>query len=326
MVIFDERSVVDEFVRVALRICAESKSVMDLSILYRGPLSSCNYGCAYCPFAKHSETRAEHKADERALDRFVAWVGDRHDDTISVLFTPWGEALIRKRYQRALIRLTNMKNVRKAAIQTNLSGNLDWVDECDKSRLALWTTFHPTEISSSRFLAKCLSLDQRRVRFSVGVVGLKEHTAEIEALRRELPPHIYLWINAYKRTANYYTLEDTERFASLDPLFPINNQNHESYGRNCRAGESVIAVDGDGTIRRCHFIREPIGNIYTDNFKSALQERLCTNETCGCHIGYVHMNDLNLYQIYRDGVLERIPSRNDSIPSCVEIAVRRPSY
>ena len=280
---------------------------MNLSILYRGPLSSCNYGCAYCPFAKHSETAAEHKDDERALDHFVGWVGDSKDDSISVLFTPWGEALIRKRYQRALIRLTNMTNVRKIAIQTNLSCNLDWVDDCDKSRLALWTTFHPTEVSRERFVAKCEELERRGVRFSVGVVGLKEHAAEIEALRRELPSHTYLWINAYKRSANYYNVEDAERFALIDPLFPINNQNHASYGRKCRGGESVISVDGDGTIRRCHFIREPLGNIYAEGFQSALRERPCTNDTCGCHIGYVHMNDLKLYRIYGEGVLERIP-------------------
>ena len=280
---------------------------MNLSILYRGPLSSCNYGCAYCPFAKHSETPAEHKDDERALDRFVSWV-ENSDDTISVLFTPWGEALIRKRYQRALIRLSNMTNVRKVAIQTNLSCNLDWVDDCDKRRLALWTTFHPTEVSRKRFVAKCHELERRGVRFSVGVVGLKEHTAEIEALRRELPSHIYLWINAYKRSANYYNVDDAQRFSSIDPLFPINNQNHASFGRECRCGESVISVAGDGTIRRCHFIREPIGNIYADGFKSALRATSCTNDTCGCHIGYVHLNHLKLYSIYGDGVLERIPS------------------
>ena len=40
---------------------------MKLSILYRGPLSSCNYGCEYCPFAKHTETQAEHDADRAAL-------------------------------------------------------------------------------------------------------------------------------------------------------------------------------------------------------------------------------------------------------------------
>ena len=280
---------------------------MNLSILYRGPLSSCNYGCAYCPFAKHSETAAEHKADEKALRRFVSWVADRKEDSISVFFTPWGEALIRKRYQQALVQLTNLPSVRKAAIQTNLTCNLDWVEDCDRDRLALWTTFHPTEVSRARFVTKCWELERRKVRFSVGVVGLKEHAAEIEALRRDLPSHVYLWINAYKRSPDYYSFEDAERFAAIDPQFPVNNQNHASYGRKCRCGESVISVYGDGTVRRCHFITEPIGNIYQGDLDDALRERLCSNQTCGCHIGYVHMNDLNLYQIYGDGVLERIP-------------------
>ena len=30
-----------------------------LSLMYRGPLASCNYGCGYCPFAKHHETGAK---------------------------------------------------------------------------------------------------------------------------------------------------------------------------------------------------------------------------------------------------------------------------
>ena len=46
-----------------------------ISILYRGPLSSCNYACGYCPFAKRRETREELAADARALGRFVDWVG-----------------------------------------------------------------------------------------------------------------------------------------------------------------------------------------------------------------------------------------------------------
>jgi MoaA/NifB/PqqE/SkfB family radical SAM enzyme len=281
---------------------------MDLSILYRGPLSSCNYGCEYCPFAKHSETAAEHRDDERALDRFVSWVSSRSSDKISVLFTPWGEALIRKRYQQGLVRLTNMPHVRKAVIQTNLSCSLSWVDDCDKLKLALWTTFHPTEVSRARFLARCLELQQRGVRFSVGAVGLKEHAAEIEALRGELPANVYLWINAYKRNEDYYSSEDIERFAAIDALFPVNNQNHPSFGRSCRCGESVISVYGDGSIRRCHFIQETIGNIYEDDLSTVLRDRPCSNRTCGCHIGYVHMDHLKLYQIYGDGVLERIPS------------------
>src|SRR4051812_46347375 len=70
------------------------RAEVKLSILYRGPLASCNYACRYCPFAKHRESREEHEADGRALARFVDWVETRAEDRISVFFTPWGEALI----------------------------------------------------------------------------------------------------------------------------------------------------------------------------------------------------------------------------------------
>lgn len=285
---------------------------MRLSILYRGPLASCTYGCAYCPFAKHAETAAERAEDAVALERFVGWVESRRGDSISVFFTPWGEALTRRRYQRALVRLTHTPHVEKAAIQTNLSSRLDWVEDCDKGKLGLWTTYHPTEIARARFLAKCFELSRRGVRYSVGVVGLKEHADEIEALRRKLPRDVYLWINAFKRVADYYESEDLQRFEAVDPLFHINNRRHESLGRACLCGESVISVAGDGTVRRCHFIREPIGNIYEQGFEESLRARPCTNNTCGCHIGYVHMPGLDLYRVFGGGVLERVPARTST--------------
>lgn len=282
---------------------------MNLSILYRGPLSSCNYACDYCPFAKHSETPQEHEKDRLALERFVGWVAGRQDDRIGILFTPWGEAMVRRRYHEALVALTNMPNVIKVAIQTNLSCRLDWVERCDKSKLALWATYHPSQVSRERFLAKCQELDQRGARYSVGVVGMKEHAEEIDALRQALSPQVYLWINAYKRRPDYYSAEEVRHFTSVDPLFPINNQYHPSRGQDCHAGESVISVDGDGVMRRCHFIKTPLGNIYESGFEQALRPQLCTNETCGCHIGYAHMPGLKLDTVFGDGLLERVPAQ-----------------
>jgi MoaA/NifB/PqqE/SkfB family radical SAM enzyme len=323
---------------------------MKLSILYRGPLSSCNYGCTYCPFAKHAETKAEHEADRLALERFIAWVESRSADQIGIFFTPWGEALIRRRYQEAFVRLSALPQVTKVAIQTNLSSRLDWVERCDKAKIALWATFHPPETTRERFLAQCEELERRKVRYSVGVVGMKEHAEAIEWLRQHLPEHVYLWINAYKRRSDYYTMEEVRRFTAIDPLFPINNQYHPSEGRACRTGHSVISVDGEGTIRRCHFVKTPLfqnpqtdrgkeeirsspqpatragsvyagkpkmssnftpGNIYEEGFEKVLYERACSNATCGCHIGYVHMPELKLYELFQDGVLERIPARLD---------------
>jgi MoaA/NifB/PqqE/SkfB family radical SAM enzyme len=281
---------------------------MKLTILYRGPLSSCNYACDYCPFAKHQETDAEHAADAAALERFVGWVEGRITDQLSVFFTPWGEALIRRRYQQALARLSRLPHLEKVAIQTNLSCRLDWVEACDKSRLALWSTYHPGEVKRERFLAQCRELDARGVRFSVGVVGLKEHAAEVEALRRELPPHVYLWINAYKRVPDYYTPAEVQAFTGIDPLFPLNNQRHSSQGQSCRTGASVLSVDGDGTLRRCHFVRDPLGNLYQPGWEALLRERPCPNDTCGCHIGYVHLDPLRLSETFRGGIMERIPA------------------
>lgn len=281
-----------------------------LSILYRGPLSSCNYACEYCPFAKRHETAAELGVDRRALARFVDWVGGRDpQDRIAVLFTPWGEALIRRWYREALVRLSHMPHVERVAIQTNLSGSLDWVERADVRTLALWATYHPSEIDRREFVGRCRELDRRGVKYSVGVVGLKEHRGEIEALRRELSPDAYLWINAYKRIPDYYDPPDLVTFESIDPLFPVNNRRHPSLGRACRTGRSVVSVDGDGTMRRCHFIRDPIGNLYERGFESALVERPCTNATCSCHIGYVHLDDLGLQGTFGPGILERIPAR-----------------
>lgn len=281
---------------------------MKLSILYRGPLSSCNYGCTYCPFAKHHETRAEHEADRLDLERFVGWVRDRRHDEISVFFTPWGEALIRRRYQQAFITLSNLEHVQKVAIQTNLSCSLGWVEACDKRRIALWTTYHPSEVSRDKFLARCRELDRRGVQYSVGVVGIQDYADEIEAVRAALPPHVYLWINAYKRKTDYYPAKMIERFKAVDPLFLLNNTRHPSQGKACRTGETVISVYGDGTAQRCHFIKQPIGNIYDAGFEQMLKPRVCTNPTCDCHIGYVHLETLGLDDIFGDGILERIPS------------------
>jgi MoaA/NifB/PqqE/SkfB family radical SAM enzyme len=293
---------------------------MKLKILYRGPLSSCNYGCQYCPFAKRVESRDELAVDEQALSRFIDWVASRVNDEISILFTPWGEALIRPWYQAALARLTRLPHVARAAIQTNLSCRLDWIDGCDRARLALWATYHPEWTSRARFVAQVRALDERGVRLSCGAVGFKEFSDELEALRRELPTSVYLWINAVKhddrpgrplvrRGDAYYSDDEIARFERIDPLFRWNVAAHPSHGRACRAGASVISVDGDGTIRRCHFVARPIGNLYdAGGVEAALAERPCPNDSCGCHIGYVHLDHLGLDRVYGDGILERIPT------------------
>jgi MoaA/NifB/PqqE/SkfB family radical SAM enzyme len=293
---------------------------MKWSILYRGPLSSCNYACDYCPFAKRRNTRAELEADAAKLARFVDWVSKRSEQ-IGILFTPWGEALIHRHYQQAIIALSRLPNVWRVAIQTNLSCQLDWIDECDKSVAALWTTYHPSQISLAQFVEQCERLDRAGMRYSVGVVGLRENIPAIRALRAALSAETYIWVNAYKRIADYYSMSEIDEFRAVDRLFDFNLTTHASFGRECRAGHSVFTVDGDGNMRRCHFIKTVIGNIYESGFEQALVPRPCSNDTCGCYIGYVHMPHLDLEKVYGDGLLERIPrSPMDLSGTCSQAA------
>jgi hypothetical protein len=279
-----------------------------LTILYRGPLSSCNYGCAYCPFAKRHETAAEHAVDAAALSRFGAWCLERMSAPLKVFFTPWGEALTQPRYQELMTKLSHAPHVTRVAAQTNLSARLDWVEDADRTKLGIWATYHPDWTPFDRFVTQCERLIELEVRFSVGVVGFPAHRPHIDAVRRALPSSVYVWINAVKKLAPTYTADDLAFFESVDPLFRLNLTPHPSRGESCQAGETVISVDGDGIAKRCHFIPTPIGNLYDEGFETALQPRACTNATCGCHIGYVHLDYLELGKVFGAGLLERVPT------------------
>ncbi|NKY86744.1 STM4011 family radical SAM protein [Nocardia veterana] len=279
---------------------------MELSILYRGPLASCDFDCPYCPFAKRRDSRTQLRADRAALERFVGWATEQQEDRLSILFTPWGEGLVRSWYRQALVRLSQVPAVRRVAIQTNLSCRTDWLADADPTVVALWCTYHPGQTPYDRFLAKCVDLSRRGIRFSVGVVGLPDHYEPARRLRADLPEHVYLWINAPEG----HELSDAEaaRWTELDPHFGFSRYPHRSGGFACRTGESVISVDGAGTVRRCHFVRTELGNLYDGSYRAALRPRPCPLRTCDCHIGYVHLETLPLYDLFGDGVLERIPA------------------
>lgn len=282
---------------------------MNWSILYRGVLSGCNYSCNYCPFAKRKDSKEVLKQDAVDLQRFVDWVKTQTQHSIGILFTPWGEGLIRKHYQQAIIELSTMPHVNKVAIQTNLTCTLSWLERVNKEKVALWATYHPTQIDRATFLAKCSQLDTLHIKHSVGVVGFKNELDEIEIFRSQLNPNTYLWINVDKEALEPYTDTEIARMKKIDPYVGFNLIDHISKDLPCKAGHTAFSVDGNGNAMRCHFIKNIIGNIYDSNFEQCLYPRLCTNSICNCHIGYVHLDKLSQNEIYGNQILERIPNK-----------------
>ncbi len=289
---------------------------MTLRILYRGALDSCNYACGYCPFAKKPASRETLATDLTALERFVGHIATTCDRTYGILFTPWGEALAHRGYQRACAALSQVDHVERVAIQTNLSARAAWLRDARAERVGIWATCHPGQVKRETSVSRAMEYAAAGASLSVGIVGLPEHLEEARALRDELPAAIYVWVNAAKSS---HMLDDAQHqaFEAIDPLFDFNTHYHPSLGRACEAGQHVISVDGHGAARRCHFVPEPIGNLYDGTAYGALRPRLCPNTTCGCHIGYVHMPELGLGSVFGSGILERVPRRLPVLPDAV---------
>jgi hypothetical protein len=281
---------------------------MPLSLLYRGPLSSCNYDCRYCPFAKRTENRSQLEKDAAALVRFTDWLATETAHRWRILFTPWGEALVRRWYREAITQISWLPHVESVAVQTNLSCSLDWIANCQRERLAFWATFHPTQVDRASFVAKVRQLYAQRVRMSVGVVGVPEFRDEIAALRQELPADVYVWVNAQQPRPRPYSEKELAFFSAIDSRFELTVHKHRSLGQACRTGESVFTLDGRGDMRRCHFVDDVIGNIYHTNWPSALQPRTCSRQFCQCFLGLSHLDPLQLDDEFGVNVLARIPA------------------
>lgn len=275
-----------------------------LRLLYRGRLSSCNYDCSYCPFAKRHDPPEVLRQDAAELARFVGWV-ERSLEPLAILLTPWGEGLVRKHYAQALIRLSHAPQVRRVAIQTNLSGPLSWLRQAQRETLALWCTYHPEQVDRLRFLERLALLREAGVRFSVGMVGRREYFSEIAALRAALHPGEYLWINALDpRPADYYSDADRDWLSSVDPHFAFNVAPPPSLGAPCRAGSLSFSINGAGDVRPCHFVGLSLGNLYDGSFHR--RRMSCPHARCECYIGYIHRTDQAALAPFAQGALERV--------------------
>lgn len=295
------------------------------SFLYRGTLASCNYRCPYCPFAKRRDSRATLARDARELARFVDWIAARGDvqpppPPADILFTPWGEALTRRPYQAALIRLSHLPGVARVAIQTNLSRAPRWLGAAQADKISLWCTYHPGETALPGFLQRLAVADAQGARYSVGMVALPEHFAAIAALRQALPPQIYLWLNPYQRPGSdrpqteIYRPQDIAWLTGIDPWFGHALRPRPSRNAPCRAGESAWSVTASGHLRPCHFRSEDLGPLPPPGHPMPPDPGPCNQDHCDCYIGYILRRDHPQATHFGLGALGRVPPDFTWIP------------
>jgi MoaA/NifB/PqqE/SkfB family radical SAM enzyme len=297
---------------------------MSLLVLFRTRLEWCNYTCSYCPWnATARRVPAEvFRDDEARLHRVVDRVAQL-PDAVEFFITPKAEYLMLPYWRAAVGRLLALPQVGRVTVQTNLSFDLAaFLDQIDATKLALWTTYHPTEVPEDELdnlHAKWRLLQERGVPFSVGLVGTHANLPHLRPLREQLDPRVYLWVNAYQREPDYYTPAQLATIRAVDPWFDLNNQNFPSRGRSCSAGQRAVYLDDTGDLRRCFFVGDVIGNLFRDGWRHSDEPRPCPRDGCHCYVGHMHIVELGFREIYGENIAVRIPRSWNSLSVATQV-------
>lgn len=305
-------------------------------LYYRGYLTACNYACNYCPFAKKNCTEQDLMKDQKGLERFFCYVKEKSfDGQITLLITPYGEAMIHEYYMDALIAFAQLQRVKSISIQTNLSFDIDRFigkvqkSGVEKSKIKFWATFHPTMVSVAAF-ADNVRMLAAHFELCVGMVAIRRELEAIGALRELLPEHIYFWINAQAGYKTRYSKNEIETLKKIDPCFenefPINRKSkslpllEEDIGTeeknstnvlsSCNAGRSSFLVEVNGAVRACHENRTVLFNIYSKEDKQCRSEFSCQQKNCDCYLAYSNLHEVKMKHFFGDQLAIRIPERH----------------
>lgn len=275
------------------------------TIYYRGFLKSCNYHCSYCAFVKGCADEEEIRREERGLRSFYQQISKR-SEPVEILFTPYGEGLIHEIYQETMAALSALPQVRAVGIQTNLSlepeGFLRLLRERgEPAKIRLWATYHAEMAERQSFLDRVKHL-AGEVKIAVGMVATLANEEEIRQLRVELPPEIYLWLNAMDRRKAAFSPERIERLQEIDPMFAYefaDCRRRSMAGKGfayCAAVENVY-MDRGSRQEPCFFQRAG----------KKRREACHEHRLCDCYLGYSNFTGSPLARFFDVESAFRIP-------------------
>lgn len=283
------------------------------NICFRGFLSSCNYSCSYCSFAKSKLCETELMKDKASLKRFCDFIDAAHfSNQISVFLTPYGEGLIHPHYIEAIVRLALRPKCKYISCQTNLSFNTDsfikslMESHADLSKVKLWATCHPEMVSIDDFVNKVIQL-KASIDLCVGIVAIPDDMQSVFELRKRLPPDVYMWINAKERAKTRYIDAQIQSLTQVDPLFPNELKLYRVQPGCCHAGSDSVFITANGDVFPCQINKNRLLNIYTSS--KAVMPFQCAKRLCDCYLAYSHRVDTYLERFFGDYTPVRIPDK-----------------
>jgi len=285
------------------------------NIYYRGLLSSCNYSCSYCCFARKKPGKTELIKDEESLKKFCDFIDNTEfKNKVSIFFTPYGEGLIHDYYVEAVGRLAANPKCKYISCQTNLSFDaFKFLEKlkalkADLSKVKLWASFHPEMVSVDEFVYKVKQL-KTCIDLCAGIVAIPGDLGYVFELRRKLPKDVYLWINAKEREETRYTKSEVISLMEVDPLFCNELQRHRVRDSCCSAGVSSVFIRANGDVFPCHLNKNRLLNIYKE--QNPVESFKCDRKFCDCYLSYSNRIDLDVGKYFGEYTYIRLPEKKD---------------
>ena len=285
------------------------------NIYFRGLLSSCNYSCSYCSFAKRKSSKTELLKDRECLNRFCVFFDTTEfKNAVSVFLTPYGEGLIHDYYVEAIGKLAKSPKCKYVSCQTNLSfSEYEFLEKlkalnADLSKVKLWASYHPEMVSVDEFVKKVKQL-KTVIDLCVGIVAIPDKLEDVFELRKQLPQDVYMWINAKEREETRYTKSQIKSLIEIDPLFYNELQRNRAQNSHCNAGTDSVFIRANGDAFPCHLNKNKLFNIYLN--QKLMKPFKCDRKFCDCYLSYSQRVDLNLERYFGDYTPIRLPPKKD---------------
>lgn len=285
------------------------------NIYYRGLLSSCNYSCTYCCFAKSKPDKTELSRDKECLKRFCDFIDTTEfKNEVSIFFTPYGEGLVHDHYVEAIGKLAINPKCKYVSCQTNLSFNeYEFLEKLralkvDLSKVKLWASCHPEMVSIDKFVDK-VKLLKASIDLCVGIVAIPGALENVFEFRKQLPKDVYMWINAKEREKTRYTESEVKSLIEVDPLFYNELKRNKVQNSCCNAGSDSVFIRANGDVFACHINKNRMFNIYTN--QSVVEPFKCDKRFCDCYLSYSNRYDLELERYFGEYTPIRVPLKKD---------------
>lgn len=240
-----------------------------------------------CPYCYVKDTRRDiDKKTQRYMDRLPSALGSLPYN-LTVAVEQNGDALISDRMKDFIITLSKLKNMRAVNFNTNLSSNLNELNEFLKKvntdTLTLCCTYHQHVYKDYEGFKEKLRLLKSAgvstvvimVAYPKGLEKFAEFKSDFDAIGTPLNINAFGGKYKGKIYPDSYTTKEREYLRSIfysELAYEYNLERKKTTGIPCNSGVSSIAIDRFGDVFACRQDWMKIGAPYGSNFLSIIKQ------------------------------------------------------